>query len=107
MFDAGMNSLSAFREYSVSPWVGSTMRIPQYPLRNSRVVVIESTNAAKAARGSVDAATEARVGGRGDAERGAACAPAQPARIRATDDRRARMRDESVRRALAADVREA
>ena len=29
MFDAGMNSLPALREYSVSPRRGSTMRIPQ------------------------------------------------------------------------------
>src|SRR5215212_5974372 len=27
-FDAGMNSLPAFREYSVSPVLGSTMRSP-------------------------------------------------------------------------------
>ena len=68
MFDAGMNSLSALREYSVSPRTGSTTRIPQYPLRKSGAFAIESMNDASASRLSGGAATTAgtgRVGGAG------------------------------------------
>jgi len=42
MFDAGMNSLPALREYSVSPRSGSTIRIPQCAFENSGASTMES-----------------------------------------------------------------
>src|SRR3954464_5973766 len=49
MFDAGMKSLSALREYNVSPRAGSTMRIPQCALANAGVSTIESISARSSA----------------------------------------------------------
>src|SRR5512147_3109387 len=49
MFDAGMKSLPALRVYSVSPLVGSTMRIPQCAFKNSGASVNESIIARNAA----------------------------------------------------------
>src|SRR4051812_25617414 len=43
MLLAGMKSLSALREYSVSPRVGSTIRMPQCALRKSGTSINEST----------------------------------------------------------------
>jgi hypothetical protein len=68
--------------------------MPQCPLRKSGAFAIESMNDASAARLSVGVA--ATVGaGRGGGADGTVCAPAQPARRRTTDDRRARMREEA------------
>src|SRR5437763_16353608 len=66
---------------------------------------MKDARAARAA-GCADAATVADAGGAGAAG-GAVCAPAQPARTRTTDVRKARMREGSVGRRLAADAREA
>src|SRR3954471_17707565 len=59
--DAGTNSLSAFRAYSVSPRPGSTMRIPQCALRHSGAFATESANCASVS-GAFGAAGTAGVG---------------------------------------------
>ena len=56
MFDAGMNSFPALREYSVSPRSGSTMRIPQCAFENSGASAIESIAVRSAATDPDDAA---------------------------------------------------
>src|ERR1051325_5903971 len=61
MFDAGMNSLPALREYSVSPRAGSTMRIPQCAFANAGASASESIIARSSAFVPVD-----RVAGDGD-----------------------------------------
>src|SRR6478672_11155613 len=82
--------------------------MPQCPLRKSGAFARESMNDARATRasGGADVAVGAGRTGVG-AGAGTECAPAQPARRRATDNRKARMREGSVRRWLAADAREA
>src|SRR3982751_2430730 len=59
--DAGTNSLSAFRAYSVSPRPGSTMRIPQCALRHSGALATESAYCASVS-GALGAAETADVG---------------------------------------------
>src|SRR6185295_18333806 len=61
MFEAGMNSLPGLREYSVSPLVGSTMRIPQWAFANAGASASESIIARSSAFEPVD-----RVAGLGD-----------------------------------------
>jgi hypothetical protein len=61
MFDAGMKSFPAFREYSVSPLAGSTIRIPQCAFANLGSITALSIDARSAARSSGRTATAAGV----------------------------------------------
>jgi hypothetical protein len=54
MFDAGMNSLPALREYNVSPLTGSTMSIPQWAFAKADASASESIIARNGALDPVD-----------------------------------------------------
>src|SRR5689334_8981988 len=77
MFDAGMNNFPAFREYSVSPLAGSTIRIPQFAFANFGSITALSIDARSAARSSPRGASAGCVATIGAATGAGATRPVQ------------------------------